>query len=630
VDWHGGNPHVRGQIVNSISSAERLQGVPAGRAETLWSLLLRLWLHLPRRRQSQFGLLLVLMIASAFAEAVTLGAVLPFIAALINPERVLQNGFVAAFARSQGIQSPSELVLPITLTFVSAALIAGAIRVLMLWTSTRIAYATGADLSLEIYRRTLFQPYHVHASRNSSEVISGVVSKVAVVAFVLEQIAGLLSSTVLMTTVMAALLIIDTTLAVTVAVGFGTSYVAISWLFRRRLNHNAAVIARGSTQIVKALQEGLGAIRDVLLDGTQLFYCDIYRRADLPLRRALGMNAFITGSPRFAIEALAMVLIAALAYHVSGTAGGLTAALPVMGALALGGQRLLPALHQCYSSFSIIVGNRGSIRDTLDLLDQPLPPEALLPPPDPIELRESICFEAVCFRYPSSAVGVLEDFNLTIRKGARIGFVGITGSGKSTALDLLMGLTDPTAGRLLVDGEPLTDPRRRRAWQRTIAHVPQSVFLADATLAENIALGVPREEIDMARVRYAARKARIADFIENQPLAYDSMVGERGVRISGGQRQRVAIARALYKEAKVLVFDEATSALDNATESEVMEAIESLDRELTVLIVTHRLLSVRRCDTIVEIAGGRVVASGKYEELLNSSPTFRLMARETA
>ena len=229
------------------------------------------------------------------------------------------------------------------------------------------------------------------------------------------------------------------------------------------------------------------------------------------------------------------------------------------------------------------------------------------------------------FRYSSDTPWVLDGFNLTISKGARVGFVGSTGSGKSTTLDLLMGLLMPTEGELLVDGQPVSG-NRLRAWQRTIAHVPQSIYLADATLAENIAFGVPRDAIDLQRVQQAARQSQIADFIENRPEGYRAYVGERGIRLSGGQRQRIGIARALYKQASVLVFDEATSALDNATEQAVIDAIESFNRDLTILLIAHRLTTVRRCDIIVELEHGRVAAQGTYEQLLECSPSFRQIA----
>lgn len=288
------------------------------------------------------------------------------------------------------------------------------------------------------------------------------------------------------------------------------------------------------------------------------------------------------------------------------------AALPVMGAMALGAQRLLPLLQQLYGNWTVVAGSQAVLIDVLDLLDQPLPLDAHLPAPEPLEFRETIRFDDVSFRYGADGPKVLDGVNLTIRKGARIGFVGGTGSGKSTMLDLLMSLLEPTQGQILVDDRPITS-ELRRAWQRTVAHVPQSIFLADSSIAENIAFGVPPEQIDMARVRHAAAQAQIGGFIEERLGGYDALVGERGVRLSGGQRQRIGIARALYKQATVLVFDEATSALDSATEKEVMNAIESLSKDLTILTVAHRLTTLKYCDAVVRVEKGQLRALGSPE-----------------
>jgi len=567
-----------------------------------------------------------LILTSAFAEVLSLGAVLPFLGVLTAPEKAFRFRLVAETARALGIDSPDRLVLPLTVAFAVIALIAGAIRMLVLWVSTRFTFAAGADISIEVYRRTLYQPYTVHVSRNSSEVISGITAKVGTVVLgVLLPFMTLISSTMVLLAIMAALIVIDAKVALIATAVFGGVYGLITGLSRRRLQRNSRRVADEHTRVIKALQEGMGGIRDVLLDGTQEFYCDIYRRADHLFRSAQGENIVIAQGPRYIMEVLGMVLVAALAYAFSRQPGGVTLALPVLGALALGAQRMLPALQQTYNAWASMVGSNASLADTIELLEQPFP-EALRSASVPLPLQSAIRFSSVRFRYTSSDPWVLDDFELTIRKGARVGLVGGTGSGKSTAMDLLMGLLVPTEGEVLVDGEPIRGARIR-AWQKSIAHVPQNIYLADASVAENIAFGVRREDIDMQRVRRAAEQAQISDFLESMPEGYNASVGERGVRLSGGQRQRIGIARALYKQANVLVLDEATSALDNATERSVMDAIEALDRELTILLVAHRLTTVRRCDTIVELNLGRVVAQGPYDELLECSQSFRRMAQ---
>lgn len=592
----------------------------------LLNLLVRLWHHLSRRRRRQYGLLMSLVLVSAFAEVVSLGAVLPFIGILVAPDRVFNHPIAVDVAQAWGINTVDQFVLALTGVFIVAALTAGAIRILLLWASTRLSFASGTDLGIEVYRRTLYQPYRVHAVRNSSVVISAITSKINDVVFmVLLPLLTLITSIVLLLAIILALIAIDPMVASVAAVGFGVSYVLIGWFSRRRVHRNSQRITYEQTQVVKALQEGLGGIRDVLLDGTQPFYRDIYRRADLPLRRAQGNNVFIGGSPRYVMEALGMVMIAGLAYILSLQGGGIATALPVLSALALGAQRLLPALQQAYSAWTAIAGCYATLADTIELLDQPLPAGLEQPAPAPLLMQNTICLNAVRFRYTDDSPWVLDGLNLVIAKGTRVGFVGSTGSGKSTTLDLLMGLLIPTEGELLVDTKSISGSRLR-AWQLSIAHVPQSIYLADTSLAENIAFGVPADTINMERVQQAARQAQISDFIESSPGGYQAYVGERGVRLSGGQRQRIGIARALYKQASVLVFDEATSALDNSTEQSVMDAIQGLNSDLTILLIAHRLTTVRRCDLIVELEHGRVVAKGTYEQLLERSSSFRRMA----
>ena len=386
---------------------------------------------------------------------------------------------------------------------------------------------------------------------------------------------------------------------------------------RQRLKNNSECVALQQTNVVKSLQEGLGAIRDVLLDGSQTIYCGVYAKSVQKLLRATGENQYITLAPRYVMEALGMVLIGVFAYAMSYQRGGIGSALPILGAMALAAQRLLPLLQQLYGNWSFVAGSQAALLDVLHLLEQPLPEDAYQQASASHTFQDSICFENVRFKYGSDESWILNGVNLTILKGSRVGFVGSTGSGKSTTLDLLMSLLEPTEGRILIDGQPINE-KNRSAWQHNVAHVPQSIYLADASIAENIAFGVPPDKIDMDRVRQASIQAQISEFIEGQPEGYNAIVGERGVRLSGGQRQRIGIARALYKRATVLIFDEATSALDSATEKAVMSAIENLNRELTILIIAHRLTTLQNCDTIVRLEGGKIIMAGTYESFMKN------------
>jgi len=568
------------------------------------------------------------MLISGFAEVISLGAVIPFLGILTAPEQVFEYPVVASVAGFLGIASADEMVMPLTAGFVMAVVTAGASRLLLLWANIRFSNACGADLSIEVYRRTLYQPYSMHVIRNSSDILGGI-KKVSSAQTVLQCMLTVVTSSVLVTSILLALLSINAEVAMVAAFGFGFSYLVIVKLTRWRLERNGKRVARETTQMIKALQEGLGGIRDVLLDGSQSLYCKIYSDSLMPATWASASSQFMGVSPRYIMEVLGMVLIAGLAFSLSFEEGGLVSAMPLLAALALGAQRMLPAFQQLYASWAAITGSRASLADALDLLDQPLPDDASSPEPKPLDFKRDIHFDEVRFRYKDDSPWVLDGLNLDLPKGARIGFVGGTGGGKSTLLDLLMGLLEPVEGQILVDGVPIRS-EHRRSWQKAIAHVPQAIYLADTTIAENIALGVPSEDIDYDRVKLAAQQAQIADFIEAIPDAYRSHVGERGVRLSGGQRQRIGIARALYKRARVLVFDEATSALDNATEQAIVDSMASLDRNLTVLLVAHRLTTVRHCDIIIELQHGRVVAQGTFEQLLDSSPSFRNMVKSVA
>ncbi len=582
--------------------------------QSILKLLYRLWRHVSKRRRFQFALLFVQMVLTSFAEVLSLGAVFPFLSVLTMPEKIFEHPQAQVVIDMLAITSPGQLVLPLTLAFGSAALVAGGMRLFMIWFSTRLSFATVADLSMSVYRHTLYQPYAVHISRNSSDVIAGIAAKTSSVIDAFVNVFTLTSSALIFSSIMVFMVSVKPDIALLAFGGFGLIYALVFGITRSKLKKNSQVIARENTMMIKLLQEAMGGIRDILLDGNQETYSHIFSKSVVPLRRADGRIRFLSSSPRIAVEALGMVFIAALAYSLSLQEGGLLVAIPLLGFLALSAQRMLPLLQQIYSAWANIQGSHASLEDALLLLDQPMPEYVGKPREAPLPFRSEIRLKGLSFRYGEDSPWVLRNLDFSIPKGSRVGFIGATGSGKSTLLDILMGLLEPTEGVIEVDGQSVNE-QNFRSWQAHIAHVPQSIFLADNSLEENIAFGVQKEKIDRGRIRKAAAQAQIAEFIEAMPEQYGTGVGERGVRLSGGQRQRIGIARALYKQADVIIFDEATSALDNETEKAVMNAIDDLSSELTVLIIAHRITTLENCDYIVELSGGEVSRIARYDEL---------------
>ncbi|MCT0217078.1 ABC transporter ATP-binding protein/permease [Synechococcus sp. CS-1330] len=564
--------------------------------------LRRLWSNFSRRRRLQLLALAGLLLASSLAEMVSLGAVVPFLAVLADPQRVWSMGKAQWLAGIFGWQSAGDLVLPLCLGFAAAALLAGGVRLLALWASVRLANAIGSDLSIEVYRRTLYQPYAVHLVRNSSEMISSI-NQVGAVVTMLNSLLQLATAGLVSFGLAAVLLWLNPAITLAVAAVVAGGYGLAMGLSRKRLQRIGPAIVADSTNVIRSLQEGLGAIRDVILDGSQGIYCRLYEKADRRLRLHQGQGQVLALAPRYGMEAVGLVAIAMAAMVLVAGRTGFLGALPLLGALALGAQRLLPTLQLIYGSWSGLRHNHPALAAVLGYLEQRIDPADLSPAPPPLPFKRELRLEAVSFRYGPDLPWVLRDGQLVIRRGERLGIVGETGSGKSTLVDLLMGLLDPTAGRILVDGLPVLG-EELRSWRGAIAHVPQTIFLTDSSIAENIAFGVESGAIDYLRLEQAAQQAQIAGFIASLERGYDTPVGERGVRLSGGQRQRIGIARALYKQAPVLVFDEATSALDQTTETEVMAAIDALSKDLTIVMIAHRLSTLEYCDRLLRVKQG--------------------------
>jgi ATP-binding cassette, subfamily B, bacterial PglK len=575
-------------------------------------LLTSLWSYLSLYRKKQFFLVLLLMTISSVFEIISVGSILPFLGVITAPEQVFNHALmqdaIEVYRQITGlsITSPSQLTLPLTVAFVLSVLSASVIRIILLYAITKLSFAIGADLSVKIYSKTLHQDYLAHVGRNSSEVISTIIRKTnTVVHAILSPILLSISSIVLFVGIISILLIVNTKITLATFTSIGVIYFIIIWATRKKISQNSKIIAVNSNLTIKSLQEGLGGIRDILIDGSQDFYCNIFRKADKSMRRAAGDNLFISGSPRYAMEAIGMSFIAGLAYTMTLRGGNIEQIVPTLGVIALGAQKMLPLLQQFFASFSTIRGAMHSLEDVLVLLDQESSNPLSCLNKKSVQFNKNIKLTNLSYQFKKDSKFILEDINLNIGKGECIGVVGETGSGKSTLIDVIMSLFYPTYGSISVDGV-IIDKESARSWQRLIAHVPQNIFLKDGTIEENIAFGIPSNEVCQTRLKSAIKLAQLSNFIDSHKDGCHTIVGEGGSKLSGGQRQRIGIARALYKGVEVLIFDEATSALDSNTEKKVMSAIGGLDKNITIIMIAHRLSTLKNCTRIIKLEGGGI------------------------
>ena len=558
------------------------------------SLLHALYRNMSSARRRQLLALLGMMLACALAEALMIGATLPFLALLADPSGATLPVQVSEALAAAGA---NPLVLA-ALLLTGSALLLAVLRLGLLWHQQRFAMRYGHELGGFVFARMLRQPYLAHLSRNSSEMLAGMEKAERIVLALLQPALQGLVAVVLSLFVMATLLLVDAVAATIAAIVTAGAYAAVTLITRRRLLSNSKIIAGAITARNQTVREALGGIRDVLLDGSQGLHEAKYAEVDTRNRRAQAENVFMGQAPRYVVEAVGVIALSAVALLVSRGEGGFAEAVPVLGALALGAQRLLPLLQQGWAGYSQFTSHQQWLRDVVALMELPIEEESG-PAPLPLPLRGELRVDHLSFAYRPDRP-VIDDLSCSIKAGERVGLAGPTGSGKSTLADLLMGLIEPTGGRILIDGQPLTR-HLRRAWQANIAHVPQTIYLTDDSIRANIALGVPRQQVDEERLAEVARAAQLDRFIGSLPEGWDTRVGERGVQLSGGQRQRIGLARALYKQANVLVLDEATNALDQLTEAAVLRAIGELDRRMTVIMIAHRPAALELCDRVISL-----------------------------
>jgi len=583
----------------------------------------------PRERRGFLGLALIMLLVGIL-ETAGIASILPFMAVLAEPDRIEHSARLAAVYHGLGFGSVNAfLVLLGVLTFLMTIIGIG-MHIVSIYTITRFTTQCSYMLSCQLLQGYLNQPYSWFLNRHSADLGKAVLSEVDnVVSQSFVPAMTLLSNLVVTFFVAAFLIVLQPWVALGTTVVLMASYGLIFMVARKYLTRYGQIRFAANAERYKIAQEATAGIKDVKLLGLEARYM---RRFQIPARRLARVSSarmVIATAPRYLLQGVAFggMLLIILGMLVSQSAS-LGAILPLLAVYAFAGLRLLPAVQQVYEQITSLRYNQPALtslhKDIMDIRARAARPVEVSR--EPVRLNQRLELADVHFAYPLAERKALQGLSLAIPAKTTVGIVGGTGAGKTTAVDLMLGLLEMQEGTLAVDGVPIT-PRNVRAWQDTIGYVPQAIFLTDDTVAANIAFGLPPEQIDRAAVERAARTAELHDFVTGElPQGYDTLVGERGIRLSGGQRQRIGIARALYHDPDVLIMDEATSALDNLTEKAVMDAVHNLGHAKTIVLIAHRLTTVQACDTIFMLEGGRLVAQGSYDELLDTSRKFRAMA----
>ena len=573
-------------------------------------LLKKLWYFFSKKRKIQFFIILVLMLISGFAEMISFTAVIPFLSVLTEPERLFGLKEFRFIYELLNIDNESELLIPVSLLFISIVILAAIIKLTTIWINGRYAAAVGSEISIKSFSNNLMQPYFVQIEKKTSQIITTSTSYLNATVLVLHQTLWLISNTVISILILIGLFTINSKIALILFSIFGTAYLLLMSKVKNRLKGNSNFIALANQKQVKYIQEGFGSIRDIILDKSYKNFIDIYKNIDEKMRIRNADSIFLSIYPRNILEVVGLIFLASIALVMYLTnQSNINNVLPLLGAFALGAQRLLPAMQQSYNSWATINAYSAEILCVIESLSQKvlidLEKDRKLNKKKKLNIfKNKIHVKSIGFKYQKDSPLILENINLEINKGEKIGIIGPTGEGKSTFIDILMGLLKPTYGEILVDGVNIHSVKYVETWMKNLAHVPQNIYLTDNSFAENIAFGIKKDEIDFAKVKQYANMAKISSYIESCPSGYETFVGEGGINLSGGQKQRIGIARSLYKESELIIFDEATSALDRKTEEEVMDSIRNLSKEKTILLVTHRLSTLKFCDRIFKIEKG--------------------------
>jgi ABC-type multidrug transport system fused ATPase/permease subunit len=583
---------------------------------------------LSREERTKAAFVLLMILLSALLDMLGVASIMPFMAVLANPEVVETNAVLnAAFESAHliGVTNSEQFIFLIGVLVFVMLVVSLLVKALTIWVQTRFVFMREYSIGRRLVEGYLNQPYSWFLTRNSADLGKNILSEVAqVITYALGPIANILASGAIVTALLTLLIIVDVKLALTIGLILGTAYGLIFKFNGKLLKRIGSERVAANEARFIALNEGFGAAKEVKVSNLEHVYLERFAVPAETYSRHLSTATIIANIPRFVLELIAFGGLLLVVLYLMAKSGDFASAIPVITLYAFAGYRLMPSLQQLYSSATQL-RFAGSALDALILeLKEMQPPEESAHQREVI-LSDAIELTDVSYRYPTAEKAAIRDVSLSIPAKSKVGFVGPTGGGKTTSVDLILGLLKPSNGKLEVDGQVI-GAENRRAWQSTIGYVPQQIYLVDDTIAANIAFGIPESEIDFEAVERVAKIADLHDFVcDKLPQKYLTKVGERGVRLSGGQRQRIGIARALYLKPQVLILDEATSALDNLTEQAVMEAVHALTDEITVIMIAHRLSTVRTCDTIFYLENGKLMDQGTFDELLATSAQFKAM-----
>lgn len=585
-------------------------------------------------RERQHLFVLVAMISSmAVLDALGVASILPFMAVLTNPELVQTNNFLNwAFrlSHSVGVETTNQFLFVLGVMVLVLFVAALMFKVVTTYAQTKFALMCESNISSRLVEAYLRQKYSWFLGQNSAELGKAILTEVhvAVDSGLLPLMTAFAQGAVTLS-ILALLVVVDGSLAIAIGLTLGCLYLTIyfsmsGWL--KRLGH---LRIKANQARFKLVSEAFGAIKEIKVAGLEVIYTKHFRKAANDHANGQAMSRIIGQLPRFVLEAIAFGGLLLILLYKFSSSQGVVEALPIMALYALAGYRLMPALQQIYQAFTQLRFVGPALDTLVSDLNNRSPKNQPYDAACDIKLKKEIKLDGVSYAYPDTTQPALKELSFIISAGSKVGFVGPTGSGKTTVLDVILGVLAPQHGTLSVDGLTISE-RNLRSWQRAIGYVPQDIYLLDDTIAANIAFCANANDIDLNNVERAAKLAHLHEFVTHTlPDAYSTMVGERGVRLSGGQRQRIGIARALYQCPQILILDEATSALDNVTEHKVMESINSLGSDITIILIAHRLSTVRQCDEIYLLVDGQIAASGTYDRLVKSSETFAALAAET-